>query len=137
MLLQGFDLAGLDESDFIYYTGEERDDDGEEPDEIPPDELTGPDETGSDLVRWGGPGDDTLSGASGNDRLYGRGGEDSLAGGAGNDLLRGGRGTATRLDGESRTSTAFTVTRGTTHIAGRGTGSDRLFGGAGEDVASR
>ncbi len=101
--LEGFDVANLDASDFLFRVDQTIE--GDEGDNT----LRG--DTGDDTI-YGGAGDDHLSGSAGEDTLYGGEGDDGLTGGEGDDSLYGGV--------------------GDDDLYGHG-GKDALYGGAGSD----
>ena len=74
-----------------------------------------------DLILYGTPGEEFLSGGSGNDRIYGYAGPDHLHGYTGDDFLFGG-------DGPDEIKGGV----GNDHLYG-GAGKDRLWGGKGAD----
>lgn len=85
---------------------------------------------GNDVLN-GGDGDDLLDGGNGNDVLNGGAGNDALLGGNGNDILNGGAGND-YLDGGNGNDVLDGGDGNDTLIGGNG--DDTLLGGAGNDV---
>jgi serralysin len=81
-------------------------------------------ENGNDKL-FGGNGNDKLFGENGNDKLFGGNGNDKLYGGSGNDILVAGSGTDV-LNGGHGNDILY---------AGLGTGTNKLIGGRGRDIA--
>ena len=115
ILLDDFDLARLDASDFIFSSS-------------------------LGVIRMGTNGNDRLSGSAGDDfiygygggdTLYGQNGDDHIFGGGGNDRIRGGAG-ADFIEGGVDNDNLF-GDNGDDTLEGE-EGNDGLFGGGGDDV---
>jgi Ca2+-binding RTX toxin-like protein len=83
------------------------------------------------VVRFGGPGNDTLIGTNGDDRLGGHRGNDTLVGLDGVDLLIGGLGHDDIYGGPDRD---FVVGWGGDDVLFGGDGRDEILGDAGADT---
>ncbi|MDB2505548.1 hypothetical protein N9X92_07530, partial [Gammaproteobacteria bacterium] len=125
-------LTGGDGADYL--SGGDGDDtlDGGDDD----DKLQG--DYGNDTLD-GGEGNDFLSDYSGNDTLYGRAGDDDIRTSGSNALVYGGSGN----DLINATATSYHLTNGTLiaygeegddHIAGGSGGSNKIYGGVGDDT---